>query len=174
MRSERLTFRPFREDDALSAYMLWYSQPDIAKFMFWGTHHDIEETRTWLEFELAQLRQPDWFRFAVEETTTHCLIGSVLLYFEPDVSGWEIAYHFARAYWGHGYATEAVSRIALFGRDQLHLKGIIARYAKENVASGRVLEKAGFVWEKEITYVCNDGTVVLPGVQCRLPLLESL
>lgn len=46
----------------------------------------------------------------------------------------------------------------------------VGRYAKENPASGKVMEKLGFQFEKEIPYECNNGTVLREGIQCRLAL----
>ena len=45
---------------------------------------------------------------------------------------------------------------------------IVEIYAKENPASGKVLKKLGFQYEKEIPYICNDGIVTRQGIQCRL------
>ncbi len=52
--------------------------------------------------------------------------------------GFEIGYHIAKAYTGHGYATEAVRA---FSKGKTKLWGIVL---EENRASHRVLEKCGF------------------------------
>ena len=168
LHSYRLTFRPFRKGDVMSAYDLWYSRPTVAKYMFWDVHRDIEETKEWLAFEMDQRDKPDWYRFAIECSKSHQLIGSILLYYEKDVCDWEIAYHFAQVYWGKGFATEAVIRIIAFAREELHLTSVVARHAKENQASRRVLEKTGFQAEADIQYACNDVREVFPGILCRL------
>lgn len=40
-------------------------------------------------------------------------------------------------------------------------------YAIENPASGRVLQKLGFQFVKEIPYACNGGEIVTTGSYCR-------
>ena len=47
---------------------------------------------------------------------------------------------------------------------------IVGRYAKENPASGNVMNKLGFKYEKDIPYECNDGAVKREGIQCRIIL----
>lgn len=154
------------------AYDLWFSQPAVAKYMFWGVHNNVQQTQEWLDFELNQRGQPNWYRFAIECTKTHQLIGSILLYYEDEVCCWEVAYHFALEYWNHGYATESLNRVMQFASEVLHIKEVVARYATENTASGRVLEKMHFCYEKDIVYICNDHRSVYPGIQCRCNLCE--
>jgi RimJ/RimL family protein N-acetyltransferase len=55
----------------------------------------------------------------------------------------ELGYSFGRAYWGRGYATEAV-RALLDYAGPLGLRQLDAYAFVENLASARVLEKAGF------------------------------
>ncbi len=55
----------------------------------------------------------------------------------------EIGYYLARSAWGKGYATELASGLIRYGFGALGLDQIVAVILPENVASGRVLEKAG-------------------------------
>jgi len=59
----------------------------------------------------------------------------------------ELAYSLVPAHWGKGYATEALKRVIAFGFDTLGLHRLDAGVAVENVASFRVMEKAGMVRE---------------------------
>ena len=79
--SDRLVLRPFGGEDANAAFRLWFSQPDVAKYMFWETHSDISETQTWILDELDSINDDDWYRFAVESNDDHRLMGTVLLYY---------------------------------------------------------------------------------------------
>ena len=56
--------------------------------------------------------------------------------------GW-IGYSLNRKFWGQGYATEAAEALVKFGFGQLNLHRIFATCDPFNVASARVLEKAG-------------------------------
>lgn len=57
----------------------------------------------------------------------------------------ELVYHFAPAYWGRGYATEAAGACLHYAFEELNAPQIVASTYQKNVASQRVLEKIGFV-----------------------------
>jgi ribosomal-protein-alanine N-acetyltransferase len=61
----------------------------------------------------------------------------------------EVAYAFMPDYWGQGLATEVVKELVSIAIDDIGLTSVIAFTLPENKASARVLEKAGFVFEKE-------------------------
>ena len=62
----------------------------------------------------------------------------------PDV---ELAYHFNKAAWNKGYATEAAIAVLAHGLASIGLERVIAVVFPENVASCRVLEKGGMRYE---------------------------
>ena len=61
----------------------------------------------------------------------------------------EIAYMFAKEYWGKGLATEAAQALKLYGFTQVQAKRLIALIAPTNVASQRVALKIGMHWERD-------------------------
>ena len=70
-------------------------------------------------------------------------IGYVQL--APVEGTWEIGYHIAKAYTGHGYATEAVRAFLPVIMDRLGLKSVLGVCLADNLASRRVMEKCGFI-----------------------------
>lgn len=98
LETDRLRLRPFRREDARAVFDGWEQDPDVARYMFWTSHHDIRKTEAWLDFELGQIGKPDWYRFAVEENGSHTLVGTVLLYYETELACWEVGYNFAKAH----------------------------------------------------------------------------
>ena len=76
----------------------------------------------------------------------------------------EVAYHFAKEWWGRGLATEAATACLDYGFRELGLREIIAICFPEHVASRRVMEKAGMryvgparYYELDLVkYVAND------------------
>ena len=57
----------------------------------------------------------------------------------------EIGYGISESYEGRGYATEAVSAVTAWASRQEGIKCVEAEAEEDNIASLRVLEKAGFV-----------------------------
>lgn len=170
LETERLILRPFNMNDAESVFDGWETDEEVAKYMFWTAHNDINKTIEWLQFEIGQIPKDDWYRFALVEKETGVLVGTGLIYYEEEVSSWEIGYNLSREYWGLGYTTEALQCIIDFAKCQLNIHEIVGRYAKENLSSGHVLDKLGFKYEKGIPYECNDGKVMRDGILCRLEM----
>ena len=150
LETARLKLRPFRSEDAQTVFECWESDPEVAKYMFWTSHNDVEKTKEWIAFELTQIPKDDWYRFAIVIKDTNELIGTGLIYYEDEVESWEIAYNLGKKYWGNGYTTEAMREILLFAKKELQLKEVVGRYAKENPSSGNVMKKLGFQYEKDI------------------------
>lgn len=170
LETDRLILRPFRKSDAEDVFTCWESDPEVAKYMFWTSHNDPEKTKEWIRFEIVQIQVSDWYRFALVTKDSNELIGTALIYYEDEVQSWEIGYNLGRKFWGKGYTAEAMKRVLKFSKEVLHLTEVVGRYAKENPASGNVMRKLGFTFEKNIPYECNDGAVLREGIQCRLKL----
>ncbi|MDX2235315.1 MAG: GNAT family N-acetyltransferase [Hyphomonadaceae bacterium] len=64
--------------------------------------------------------------------------------------GVEIGYWLGRPFWGQGLATEAARAVTDVAR-ALERGPVVAGHFTDNPASGRVLEKAGFVYTGEVT-----------------------
>ena len=92
LETERLILRPFKETDAIDVFECWESDSEVAKYMFWTSHNDIEKTKEWIAFELGQIEKDDWYRFAIELKDTNELIGTALIYYEDEVQRWERLY----------------------------------------------------------------------------------
>ena len=63
--------------------------------------------------------------------------------------GFEVGYWLGRSYWGKGFATEAARAVTAVAR-ALRRGPVTAGHFVDNPASGRVLEKVGFVYTGEI------------------------
>ena len=74
-----------------------------------------------------------------------------------------------KAYWRRGLATEAAQAIIDFGKTELKQTAFFCCHAKDNPASGKVMRKAGFQYQKDGTY-CSAGQE--REIECREYLLE--
>jgi RimJ/RimL family protein N-acetyltransferase len=78
------------------------------------------------------------------------VVGHVLSY--EDAGKPEVSYWIGKAYWGQGYATQA---LAAFLAQVNQTRPIYARVAQDNLPSRRVLEKCGFVIIEESSGFAN-------------------
>lgn len=53
LQTDRLILRPFTSEDAKDVFECWESDSDVAKYMFWTSHNDIEKTKEWIAFEMG-------------------------------------------------------------------------------------------------------------------------
>ncbi|GAB2976376.1 GNAT family protein [Mucilaginibacter puniceus] len=70
--------------------------------------------------------------------------GCLLRTFHNDSNIFEIGYSMEKKYWGQGLATEMVEALVAYGFTTPNIKAIVACTQLPNIASQRVLEKAGF------------------------------
>jgi RimJ/RimL family protein N-acetyltransferase len=98
-------------------------------------------------------RERGYAMWAVDVKGTDSFIGQCGLYPAegkgPEV---ELAYHYAPATWGHGYATEAAIAVLTYAFGSAGLDQVIALVMPENVGSWRVAEKAGMRLDGIATY----------------------
>ena len=80
--------------------------------------------------------------------------------FDTSQGVWEPGYCIGRAWWGQGYTTEALRAAVDYWFTQTDSRWLACCHAVENPASGRVMQKAGFVWHHDDTYHKFDGTPV--------------
>jgi RimJ/RimL family protein N-acetyltransferase len=67
-----------------------------------------------------------------------------------------LGYWLGRRFWGRGIATEAVQTVTQWAFDALRLRRVWANVMDPNVASARVLEKAGFSLEARMRDAISD------------------
>jgi RimJ/RimL family protein N-acetyltransferase len=140
-RTERLLLRPGWAEDA----------PDLARAIADEQVVRNLATAPWpyaledAEAFLAAPRDPAMPSFLVTERTEGepRLVGACGLGRRPS-GAVELGYWIARAHWGKGFATEA-GRALIDIAQTLRLPRLEASHFTDNPASGRVLEKLGFV-----------------------------
>ncbi|MDR3486097.1 MAG: GNAT family N-acetyltransferase [Bradyrhizobium sp.] len=64
--------------------------------------------------------------------------------------GPEVGYWLGRPYWGRGLATEAAAGALAWAKTAWRRRLVVSGHFADNPASGRVLEKAGFLYTGEI------------------------
>ena len=112
---------------------------DAAVMRYWSTppHPNEETTRRWVEDSVAAMQRDDGIEYAVHLTGD--VIGRVALF-----HGNNIGYFLARAYWGQGYAQEALRALIDYAFANLTLTEILADIDPRNDASLRLLKRLGF------------------------------
>lgn len=97
---------------------------------------------------LARVRRypklyPDLGIWHASRVDNGAFIGWFTLKYAGRSADVEVGYRLRRSAWGQGYATEGATELVRYGFDSLGLERIIGVTHPDNVASQRVLTKAG-------------------------------
>lgn len=151
MSSNSIQLREFKKSDWKDVHK-YASQEIVCRTQPWGPN-SVEETIEYVDQVLADEKKVPRtrFTFAVVHTEDDAIIGGgelTIKSFENRAA--EIGYIINPDYWGRGIATEVAEKLVFFGFDKLNLHRIYATCAPENIASRKVLEKAGLVFEGQL------------------------
>lgn len=97
--------------------------------------------------DMLSANEDDTFAFAI--TSDNKVVGSIGVFRQGNIHRQtaELGYYIAEEYWGKGIMTEAVKQICECVFDKSDIIRIYAEPFAYNIASCRVLEKAGFQYE---------------------------
>jgi RimJ/RimL family protein N-acetyltransferase len=126
--------------DAMAAV---YGDADAMRWVDDGRPLDRRGCQQWIGVTLRNYAVRGYGMSALLERASGEVIGFIGLVHPGGQSTPEIKYALKRAYWGMGYATEAVRTMLDHGAREFAMQHIIATVAADNVASQRVLLKAG-------------------------------
>ncbi len=169
LRTPRLLLRKLRRDDA-AALFAYASDPEVSRYVVWETHRDMNDSLAFLEMMIERYHNGQVAVWAFEELTSGRLIGT------GGFGNWsiaharaEIGYTFGRADWNRGFATEALRGMIAFGFERMALNRIEAYCDVRNIASARVMEKAGMTREGTLRR-----RMVMHGAPCDVHIYSVL
>ena len=157
LETRRIILRPLQISDAQAAYNNWTSDPEVAKYMRWSAHKSIDVTIEWLSLEQKNLSDKNIYGWGLVLKESGELFGSGGIFYNKEQEMFEPGYCLMKKCWGMGLATEAARAMIDFAIQQLGVTSVFVLHAKENLASGRVIEKLGFTRIGEGSYKSFDG-----------------
>jgi [ribosomal protein S5]-alanine N-acetyltransferase len=160
LQTPRLRLRPFTEADTDLIFAL---QSNAHVLRYWDA--PPWTTRAQAERFIAVCAQIEaegtGARLAIERAVDGAFSGwCCLMKWDPDYRSAKLGYCLDDKMWGQGFATEAAGALLRWAFDTLDLNRVQAEADTRNTASGRVLEKLGFVREGTLREDCIvDGVV---------------
>jgi RimJ/RimL family protein N-acetyltransferase len=119
-----------------------------------GGVRDEAATVAYLEMNMKHWADHGFGMWMLRDAPTSAVIGRAILR-HLAVEGTdevEVGYGFMPDYWGCGLATEIAMACVRIGFDQLGLESLVAITTAPNLASQRVMSKAGLVYERDIVH----------------------
>ena len=144
LETQRLILREMTQEDLPALRRIL--QDDETMVAYNGAF-DEAETQAWLDRQLARYAQYGFGLWAVVLKQTGEMIGQCGLTMQPWRSDevLEVGYLFNRAFWHHGYATEAARGCMEYAFNRLGAKEICSIIRETNQPSRRVAERNGLV-----------------------------
>jgi RimJ/RimL family protein N-acetyltransferase len=151
LESARLVGTPIGAGD-LERLRDLYQDPRVAETL--GGVRTDEWVANQLAFELDHWREHGFgaWIFVARDAGSFVGRGAVRHARVLDGDQIEVGYALVPGFWGRGLASEMVAAMLTFARDDLALDEIAAWTLTTNLASQRVLEKAGLVHERDFEH----------------------
>jgi ribosomal-protein-alanine N-acetyltransferase len=144
LETARLTLRPLAATDAAPFHAM-ISDPETMHFWDVAAITDFELTTEILAGQLFEVASGTALYWAIERTSDQTFLGTCDI---ADINRHhrraEIGFMLARAYWGMGYAIEAMQLVIIHAKAYLSLQRLSARTHLGNTRSIALLTKLGF------------------------------
>ena len=146
-----LILRPFKISDAQKMFTNWANSKSVCKYLSWQPHKNILETESIITSWVGRYNEPNFYQWCIVEKESNEPIGSisVLRTFDKDKRA-EIGYALGEKWWGKGYTTEALIGVIEYLFSNSEYLVICAKHDTENIASGKVMQKSGMKFIKQI------------------------
>jgi ribosomal-protein-alanine N-acetyltransferase len=169
--TQRLVIRRLRYEDADEIFYTYASKPEATQYVAWPMHKKIADTRAYLGYAVPAWEQGRDFSFSIRLADHNRFIGT--FGFMNDSGKIQFGYALGPLYWSQGYATEACTKMMSMIRSVPGVFRVGTLVDIENVASSKVLLKAGLVEEarlpKWMRFV-NQGNEPKDCILYRLPM----
>lgn len=143
----RLLLRPITMED-IDAMFHYASDREVTRYTLWDTHESIRETEKHIAETMEKYKNGNHYDWAVELKTTRSMIGTCgIPLFDLKNRHGEAGYVLAKEHWNRGYGTELLKCLIDFAFNDLDLLCLSARCCAKNLASERIMIKAGMTFE---------------------------
>ena len=144
LETDRLVLRTWTPEHAAQAFRIW-GDAEVMRFVG-APFPDVGAARRALERAMAVQEEHGVCLWAVVEKASGRIVGCSGFHLYEGGPALELAFHFVPECWGRGYATEAARACLRHAFERLGAPKVIATVHPGNVASRRVLEKAGLIY----------------------------
>jgi ribosomal-protein-alanine N-acetyltransferase len=143
--TQRLVLQRLRYEDAEEIFYSYATKPEATRYLSWKTHESIEDTRAFLRYAVEGWTWGTDYSFSIRMKGTNLFIGSFGVI--NDKGKLQFGYVISPSRWGQGFATEAVKAMMDILRELDNVFRIGTFVDAENIASQKVLRRAGLVPE---------------------------
>ncbi|GAB7129134.1 GNAT family N-acetyltransferase [Silvimonas sp. JCM 19000] len=148
--TERLTLRPITRDDAGFIVQLLNSPGWLQFIGDKKVRNESDAQRYIQDGPLAMYAATGFGLWVMVRTDDGALLGMSGLIKRAGLDDVDLGYALLPQFEGQGYASEAARAWLAWGRQTKNLQRVVAITDREHIASGRLLQRVGFVFERVI------------------------
>lgn len=144
LETRRLFLRRFTDAD-LEPFVAYRGLPEVARYQSWDAFSMADGRKLIDAMRGLEPGLPgSWFQFALEDRDSGVLVGDCAFRVDASESRLaEVGFTLHPDHRGRGYATEAVRALLDYAFSSLSLHRVIGNCDARNLASARVMERAG-------------------------------
>lgn len=147
LETNRLILRPICVDDALRINQLCNNKEIASMTAQIPYPCSLDDTKSWINLQAKACENGKEANFAIVIKKTNELIGVIGLEINKQNVRAELGYWIGKDFWNYGFASEAANKVSDYAFNTLKLHRLYASHIKENIASGRILQKIGMQYE---------------------------
>lgn len=145
----RLILRRFEEQDAEDMFRNWAGDAEVCRYLSWGPHASVDVSLKRILNWCEGYKRDNSYVWALEAKGKGSVIGSISVEIAYDRGeSCEVGYCLSKEYWNRGVMTEALRAVLHYLFYEVGYRRIQAKHDVLNVASGRVMQKAGMQYER--------------------------
>ena len=142
LETERLTLRPFREND-LTRFFELLQDPDVVRFVGDRRSPTLQETWRAIAGGIGHWALRGYGQWAIEERISGRIIGRTGIINPAEWPGPEVGYLLGRTWCGRGFATEAAGAAMDWGFEQIGFPDLLSLIDPDNHPSIAVATRLG-------------------------------
>lgn len=148
LETERLILRRGTVNDANQIYENYGKDPLVSRYVVWNKHKSINEAIDLMKKWEESYEKNSSYKWVVVEKKSNVIIGSITAVKVDEVNETvALGYCYGSKWWNKGYATETLKRVIKFFFEEVKVETIYANHLSCNIASGKVMKKAGMLFE---------------------------
>ncbi|WP_175537397.1 GNAT family N-acetyltransferase [Clostridium sp. DSM 8431] len=155
--TERLVLRKVEINDAEDMFYNWASDKEVTKNLTWPAHNSIEVSKKVISMWLEDYKKQDNYQWGIELKDTGKLIGCIsVVSINESIEEAALGYCIGKKFWNKGIMTEALKAVIDYLFKKVGFNRIEAYHNIDNIASGKVMIKAGMQYEGIRRAGCKD------------------
>ncbi len=165
LETERLLLSHLSYDDCEFIFEL-VNEPSFKRYIGDKDVRSLDDARRYLrEGPIGNYERFGYGLFLVTVKEAGAPAGICGLVKREEFDDPDIGFAFLKRYMENGYASESARAVLAYGFEALNLRRIIALADPDNAPSGRLLEKLGFVYERDMRMPEDDHDINLFSIE---------